>query len=595
MSYRKFSAQEYNEKQLKRIESFTRRIDLIYYSAIIEATQIAVNVAVDTEKPFAFDEYSQTTERVESLFRRMALDMLFTIELGQDEAWNYSFEKNDTLVDFMFSNPIQADDTTPSLTPPPRYKARNQEALTAFKERTIDGLNLSDRVWRYTGQFKTELEMAIDVGLGEGKSAQQMSRDIRRYLNEPDNLFRKVRNKRGNLALSKAAKAYHPGQGVYRSSYKNAMRLTRTEINAAYREADHVRYQTLDFVVGFEVRRSNNPGDCDVCAKLKGRYPKTFKFVGWHPQCRCHVVSIMATPDELMELNRRMLNNESTDDFRSVNEVTDLPDNFRQWVDDNQKRLEKAPNTPIFIRDNFTGKDFSKRTFTVSEPVKRAVQGIDMSKLIKGDTPTNAEMKAVIMEFAKQHPEHFSSGLESVSILKSKSYMMQHSRLYNSSTNQWASQSSISLSTHSFSIGGQLFNPTEELRGAFAGMKANTPLTFNQEYAVEALWHEILHAKSATPPRKLNQFRLERMETLNQFIARHTYDDFLTAFDTKAIHKQQVLDSGYGYKSWVAGFRNELKRIGIAEDKAVKDLMPVLMGDYSEILTKVKAYLANPQ
>ena len=59
----------------------------------------------------------------------------------------------------------------------------------------------------------------------------RLSRDVRRYLRNPDKLFRRVRDKHGNLRLSKAAKAYHPGRGVYRSSYRNALRLTATENN----------------------------------------------------------------------------------------------------------------------------------------------------------------------------------------------------------------------------------------------------------------------------------------------------------------------------------------------------------------------------
>ena len=62
----------------------------------------------------------------------------------------------------------------------------------------------------------------------------------------------------GKLALSKNAKAFHPGQGVYRSSYKNAMRLTLTETNAAYRLADQDQWQRMDFVVSMRVHKSKN-------------------------------------------------------------------------------------------------------------------------------------------------------------------------------------------------------------------------------------------------------------------------------------------------------------------------------------------------
>ena len=139
-----------------------------------------------------------------------------------------------------------------------RYQARNLEALSAFQKRKENGLNLSQRVWKYAEELKDAMELGIDVGLGEGKSAQQLSRDLRQYLNEPDRLYRRVRDKGGNLRLSKAAKMYHPGQGVYRSSAKNAQRLTRTEINMAYRESEYLRWQQLDFIVGIRVMLSNN-------------------------------------------------------------------------------------------------------------------------------------------------------------------------------------------------------------------------------------------------------------------------------------------------------------------------------------------------
>ena len=71
------------------------------------------------------------------------------------------------------------------------------------------------------------MELGLDVGIGEGKSAQQLSRDFRQYLNNPDKLFRRVRDKRGNLHLSKNANAFHPVVCVYRLITINAASLTR--------------------------------------------------------------------------------------------------------------------------------------------------------------------------------------------------------------------------------------------------------------------------------------------------------------------------------------------------------------------------------
>ena len=167
-----------------------------------------------------------------------------------------------------------------------------------------------------------------------------------------------MRDKDGVLRLSKNAKAFHPGQGVYRSSYMNARRLAATEINMAYRTSDDVRRKQLDFVVGIEVKLSNNH-NCkgvpegefkDICDDLQGKYPKTFKFVGWHPNCRCYTVSILMTDEELLEnLKRRK---EGKEPIESVNEVKDVPQGFKDWVNDNQERISRAKSLPYFLRDN---------------------------------------------------------------------------------------------------------------------------------------------------------------------------------------------------------------------------------------------------
>lgn len=224
--------------------------------------------------------------------------------------------------------------------------------------------------WKYTGQFRDEIELGLDVGIRQGRSADEMSRDLRGYLQQPDKLFRRVRDAYGVLRLSQAAKAYHPGRGVYRSSYKNARRLAATETNIAYHTADYLRWQQLDFVVGIRVELSNNhtlngrPFH-DICDELsaprgsnntggRGCYPKDFKFTGWHPLCRCHALTILKTDDEIAEDTRRILAGEPTD-TGSVDRVDDVPQEFKEWVDSNAGRITGAANRgtlPYFIRDN---------------------------------------------------------------------------------------------------------------------------------------------------------------------------------------------------------------------------------------------------
>lgn len=322
----------------KRIRAYEREIKRIYTSLVDEAAKIGTSVKnFDKSKPFRFDDYPQTRKRIEKLFDDYRTEVLATISGGIDN----EFTKQNEFFLSVLRGYFQVPDNY--------YSPVNKKAVEAFIERKNNGMNLSQRVWKYSGQLKEELEMSIDLGLREGRSAQQMSRDIRKYLNNPYKLFRRVRDEHGNLQLSKNAKAFHPGAGVYRSSYKNAVRLTGTETNIAYRTADYDSIQTEDFVLGIRIELSNNHTTngkplTDICDELKGVYPKDFKFTGWHPNCRCKVITINASMDDVID---HIKNGTPYKGY-----ITDTPPNFKKWVAENQEKLQTTNSLPYFVRDN---------------------------------------------------------------------------------------------------------------------------------------------------------------------------------------------------------------------------------------------------
>lgn len=301
---------------------------------------------------FAFEDYPTLRKRSERLFEEMRSGMSAVIVNGVNAEWTLANNKNSELARTVFG------DRVGKLTQAQykKYFSTNDKAREAFLSRKEAGLNLSDRVWRYTNQFKGEIELGLDVGIRNGMSAAEMSRELKAWLREPDKLFRRVRDERGELKPSKAMEAYHPGQGVYRSSYKNARRLAATETNIAYRTADYERWQQLPFVVGIEIVLSKNHPVPDICDDLKGRYPKDFKFTGWYPHCRCHAVSVLKAEEEMAEDTRRILAGEepTTESSQTVDRV---PEGFKKWISGNDQRLQNATSLPYFITDNpkFTG------------------------------------------------------------------------------------------------------------------------------------------------------------------------------------------------------------------------------------------------
>ena len=363
----------YERRHQANLRRYGQIIDEIFREAVNEAVRLSENADFDSTRAFSFDDYPILKQRLQELLSRLKNSLLTAIVNGVNSEWTLSNNKNNELSRRVFGDNIGR------LTQEQyrRYFTNNDTAREAFLKRKEAGLDLSERVWKYAEQFKEDIELGLDVGIRDGLDAPSMSRELQQYLRRPDMLFRRVRDEHGTLHLSKRASEYHPGQGVYRSSYKNARRLAVTETNMAYRNADHERWQDMDFVVGIEIKLSNNhtclgkDGKAhefhDICDELQGKYPKDFKFTGWHPHCRCHAVSILMTDEEIRAGNRAILRGEEPP-TESVNTVKDVPDNFKKWIAGNGGRIERAKSLPHFLRDN--GKYWNEEQYRGLESAK---------------------------------------------------------------------------------------------------------------------------------------------------------------------------------------------------------------------------------
>jgi hypothetical protein len=352
-----FTIGTYDKKHKENLAKRARKVQQLYDAAIKRIAQAAAPSLfdADSKKEFHFEDFPALKKEMEALMQDLGNSLQANIEDGDQESWTLSNTKNDAMVDSIIGKKKLPAKTVKA------WKHPHLEALNAFIARKEAGMNLSRRVWNLTQQFKSEMELALELGMGEGKSAAALSRDVRKYLVEPNKLFRRVRDKSGALRLSKAAAAYHPGQGVYRSSYKNALRMTATENNIAYRTADHNRWQALPFVIGIEIHISNNHPTEDICDLFDGkRFPKDFKFTGWHPWCRCYAVSVLASQEEMDAYTTAIMNGEDVSNWKFTGQVEKMPKEFTKWMKDNQQRIASAKNMPYFIKDNFKDGDPAK-------------------------------------------------------------------------------------------------------------------------------------------------------------------------------------------------------------------------------------------
>ena len=374
MAKKKYIDYKKQQQELfKRTEGYAADVRAIYLEAMGEIINLVKGTELEDGKPFSFAEYGYS-EEVTPILRNMYSRTYQVIRGGVQKEWLQSNEHNDELVKSVFGEHSIEDNHFA------RYFLRNKESMDAFFARKTgdDGLSLSQKVWKYNGMFKEELENTLDLAIGEGTPANRLATKIKGYLQEPDKFYRRFRVKigedeNGNPIYGRIwkrriwdkesesykwvnddPKKYHPGQGVYRSSYRNAQRLARTETNIAYREADFTRWQQLDFVVGVEIKLSNNHPVLDICDDLKGVYPKGFKWVGWHPNCRCYMVPVLAKDEELDQMLDKILNGEDPGSV-VTDSPKDLPEQFKTWVKDNEERYAKAEangTLPYFIKDN---------------------------------------------------------------------------------------------------------------------------------------------------------------------------------------------------------------------------------------------------
>ena len=307
------------------------------------------------------------------------------ISAFQKDGWERAERKNDDFISQFIKGMAISSATKDGMF------THNLSAFEALKN-DIDsnGLKLSDRVWNITQQTKSQLEFYLDSGVVSGRNSNGISSDIRQILHNPQKRFRRIRNEKGELVLSQPMKDYHPGQGVYRSAYKNALRTSATTTNTAYRSADYERWSKQDFILGIEIQRSaNNRGPCKICDAMVGKYPKTFKFTGFHPFCICFATPITMEPENFADF---LLN----DTVPKEQVITDIPQGAKDFVNENKDGLQSA----FWYKDNFTNDGGLQREI-VSQPITNEVIKVSRPKRIKTDAEKNDIQKRWEERFAR--------------------------------------------------------------------------------------------------------------------------------------------------------------------------------------------------
>lgn len=418
-----------------RTEHYADNVRRLYATATDELLKLsAMKASNGASAAFSFSDSKRLSEQANAILRALYSGVYNEIKGGVIAEWENANKSCDVLITSIFGKKVKEDNHYA------RYFARNKESVDAFFKRKSEygGLNLSQRVWKYVGDFKTEMEMALSVAMGEGKSAATISREVRKYLQRPDMMFRRFRVKTGEQDIFNAdgnvvgkepvygrvwkrkvvdavtgnvswqtvnLKDYSFGRGVYRSSYKNAMRLARTETNMAYRTADQERWRQLDFVIGYRVVLSDNHPEPDICNDLsakrgekgsRGVYPKDFVFKGWHPQCRCYVVPILADEKEFDKIQEAILNDEPIPESKGV--IREPNKYFQDWWMKNKKRVSEAQSLPYWVKDNPKYTKIKREKTDAEKSLEKAIKDVVIKARSSG-----GEVQGLAESIAAEH------------------------------------------------------------------------------------------------------------------------------------------------------------------------------------------------
>ena len=356
----KLTAKKRKEDLNKLFAEYNRRLGMLYSGYVRKLLALGYSEDVlESDALFNFDNFPVLKARLNEIFNDYFQNSMLCYKSGITSGVSLAYSHdNDALGQFSV------------LTDKALETARKTAAATFIANRlnAKNGINLAQSVWNYCQQTKSEFEMAmsnvIADGLEKGTSAEDVGRRIRQYLNNPDMMYRRyhtvkvLKNGQKKDVVTWRRKRIingrvrfveepleHVGQGVYRSARKNALRVARTEINAAYHKARNGRWANEPFVIGQHIHISpqHDPDeDADICDELEGYYPKDFDWDSWHSQCMCTSDPVMISGEERKQFYKRMLNGEDMSGYVSPNSIKDVPDQYKRYIEANGDKIVDA-------------------------------------------------------------------------------------------------------------------------------------------------------------------------------------------------------------------------------------------------------------
>lgn len=306
-------------KRLNRYATATDTLLKGYNSRI--AVLVGSSQAKATEhKPFSFLS-SERKNQLNSIINEAQLAVYGLILADTKTEWGNSNKAQDKLIGTSVKRFVGEEKAE-------EYYQDNEDELKEFQERSDDGTTVYGRVGNHMEKYKSCLEAAISMALLSGATlgaAYLLSR-INHYLSNFGELYEKY------------TKQYGEKKNLQDAMYF-IKRLVKSEANMAYRRAELLRWNQWSFILGYKICLSPGHDKDDICDDLKGIYPKTFIWTGWHPNDRCYCVPILQSKESLAK-------------GETEEPITEYPETFQLYLDDTAARVSNGYTIPYWAQHN---------------------------------------------------------------------------------------------------------------------------------------------------------------------------------------------------------------------------------------------------
>lgn len=163
-----------------------------------------------------------------------------------------------------------------------KWSGISSKIMRNITRKSTIGLKLSERIWELTQRARQDLRRIVVTEIGKGSSPFVISKKVQKFLSPQ--------------AIARADLGATIAPGIYKSPFRNAMRVARTESNRAYTAASAEFAKDKPWIKGIQITLSPRHSNSDICDRWAGKIVSAERFqdlVPFHPHCMCFATYVL--------------------------------------------------------------------------------------------------------------------------------------------------------------------------------------------------------------------------------------------------------------------------------------------------------------